>query len=224
MFLNPAPHGFAPDMAAIEEHVALRVERRGVNDRHGVRGVLNGKPLEFLLDAGQGIQVSLEILDHGEAVRRPHNAAIGICIGIRLRRIVPAFKIFQVKGRGRHIGKAHQGVGAQGSGLLMQVLDEIIHLEFFERGKNRLAVVVAGDGEDAQVGMRLLPMAKEVRQAVEDKLRLLDRQAQRAPKECRDKGRRRKSRRRRAYELPLPPPRGKGRGHRVSRRYRQYVR
>src|SRR5208337_1253355 len=56
VLLNPTSHGFAADVAAIEKHIAARVERRGVNDRHRVRGVLNVELPEFLLDAGHGIQ------------------------------------------------------------------------------------------------------------------------------------------------------------------------
>ena len=53
VFLNPTPHGFAADVAAIEKHIALRVKRRGVNNRHRFRGFLDGKLPEFLSDAGK---------------------------------------------------------------------------------------------------------------------------------------------------------------------------
>ena len=61
----------------------------------------------------------------------------------------------------------------------MQVFDEIIHLEFFERRENRLAVVIAGDSEDAEGWMGLLPIAQEVRQALKQELRLFDGKTQR---------------------------------------------
>ena len=43
VFLNPTSHGLASDVAAVEKHIAPSVERRRVNHRHGVRGVLNAE-------------------------------------------------------------------------------------------------------------------------------------------------------------------------------------
>ena len=64
----------------------------------------------------------------------------------------------------------------------MQVFDKAVHLKFFQRRKNGLAVVVAGDGEDAQRRMRLLPIAQERGQTVEQELRLVNGKAQGSPR------------------------------------------
>jgi hypothetical protein len=78
VFLDPTPQSLTADVAAIEEHIAVSIEGRRVDDRDRMRGVLDLELPEFLLDAGQGIQVRPEILDYHETAWRPNHAAIGI--------------------------------------------------------------------------------------------------------------------------------------------------
>jgi len=181
VMLNPIPHGPAADMAAIEKHVALGVKGWSVNDRYGVRGVLDGKSIKFLLDARAGIEVSAEVLDRCEAARRPVDTAVRIGMGIWLGRVVPPFEIFQLEGRGGYKSKTGQSVSAQISSLPVQILDETFPLEFFERRENGLAVVIARDGEDAQRCRSLLPIVQELRYVVKQELLLLDGHARGSP-------------------------------------------
>ena len=77
VFLNPTAHCFAADVSAIEKHIALRTERRRVNNRYRVCGVFNWESLELLRDTGEGIEIGLKVLDQLETARRPLSTAVG---------------------------------------------------------------------------------------------------------------------------------------------------
>jgi len=113
--------------------------------------------------------------------------------------------------------KGHQRVVAQSASFLMEVFNEIVHLKFRQRRQNGLAVVVPGDGKDAQRRMRLLPIAQEWGQTIENELGMLDGRRRNAPVDVPGQRSPPKIKASARVRTAASPPRGKGQGYRASR-------